>query len=115
MSELLKVLDMKDWEQHQWLENYCWFHRKESKILADYHRECKSGCCETSLNDLAFWLRDECECECPDEWERAKLEVYTYFTGGKCCAACCDRWFVNVAQPIHWIIAALIAMEMSNG
>lgn len=116
MNKLLKVLDMTEGEQHQAICKYAWHHRKESSILADYHREHKGGYMETSLADLAFRLRDEAVENREFMWACAK--VYNKAWKYKLEPHEVDAptiamwvWFANHAKPIHWIIAALIAKE----
>ncbi len=65
---------------------------------------------EISLADLAFRLRDEVVNSSnlwPEIWNEAlRLVARKYKKTQK------DEWFVDSAQPIHWIIAALIAKEL---
>lgn len=92
MDNLLKVLDVKEYEQF----DFC---LKNTDMKAT-----------ESLADLAFRLRDEC---------KSKVEFH------HCIAKVCkhiDPHIMNYAgyglctcKPIHWIIAALIAKENSNG
>jgi hypothetical protein len=91
-EERLKVLDMNEDEQVDWL----W----DRNILKP----------NESLADLAFRLRDEAvkkdwmywEIACCQVWQ-ATPHKYNYNPGR----------FGSRAKPIHWIIAALIAKEKS--
>ena len=102
-QELLAVLDMSEKEQRKWLLiNY--FHQRMPGI---------------SNADLAFRLRneviakdDESEIDC--NWCEASYEVYLYVIGEENemeAKEGLDTWFTMRAQPIHWIITALITME----
>ncbi len=97
-QELLKVLDLPEWEQRKWF----WIHTITDSIYS-----------KKDLANLAFRLRDEAEefelicgiekvfqyCCSPEEYDFAE-DAY--------------KWFATEAKPIHWIIAALIAKEQKD-
>ena len=88
IDELLAVLDMPEEEQEEWCRD---------KTMPYRWRE--------SLADLAFRLRDEAVVNQGEvAWHRAVVKVCDYM--GKRIV-----WFKGYAQPIHWVIAALIAKE----
>ena len=92
-EELLKVLDMSEDEQDSWV-------RVNTRPYL----------VRESLADLAFQLRDEVSCRESSSvsWRQAKYAVCfneTKYT------SIYNKWFVDEAKPIHWIIAALIAKE----
>jgi len=93
-EELLKVLDMS--KEEQWV--FCTQNGR------------KTG---ESLADLAFRLRDEVKYIHRCSFVKAVLTVYWHCT--ECRRNPQDetlwRWFSREAQPIHWIIAALIALK----
>lgn len=94
IKELLAVLDMPVNKQ-----------RKRIAELTKIHYE-------GTLADLAFRLRDEVTSSSdlwPEIWNEAlRLVAAKYRKTQK------DEWFVDKAQPIHWIIAALIAKELGK-
>lgn len=99
MSKLLKVLDMNAKEQRAWL------------LINVFHERMP----RESNADLAFRLRDEVCGEVVHFAERFKHEMAmrTVYEHSK------DKgefllWLLADAKPIHWIIAALIAKEMSS-
>jgi hypothetical protein len=111
-KELLAVLDLPEEEHLMAVAKLAWRSRKKSSILADFHREYKGGYMDTSLADLAFRLRDEAVSDLPErnaaeKWESALKAVCKHIG----IYLPIDEWFVDHAQPIHWIIAALIAKE----
>lgn len=69
-----------------------------------------------SLADLAFRLRDEvvddesCSWDC---WKKALKAVYQKAKSKEVLDYLWD-WWVDLSQPIHWIVASLIAKELSN-
>lgn len=92
IKRLLAVLDMTENSPEQ----YGW--------LLSTIREHKA-CCPA---DLAFRLRDKAIVNQGDiAWHKAVVGVCGYM--GKETA-----WFKNYGQPIHWIIAALIAKELGK-
>ena len=100
MSELLKVLDMNEEDRWVWLR----------KKVGRFH----------SLADLAFRLRDEVVKENQDSWLKGCYvvdcktgnygdgRIYTDNNG------LTAESNILRAKPIYWIIAALIAKEMSK-
>lgn len=104
IQELLAVLDMPEKEQWSW-------------ALVNKHRNTY----RESLADLAFRLRDEAvdkklKCFMSDCWYMALQDVYEYeFERGRTEPKIHEAdWLVAVGQPIHWIIAALIAKELNK-
>ncbi len=94
MSELLKVLDMSEDEQLLWCAKNAGFDMLDA-----------------TLADFAFRLRDE--------WSRfgafysAMLDVQEYLKIEKYTSrrAMSYKFWAIQAQPIHWILASLIAKE----
>lgn len=99
-SELLKVLDLPEEEQWPWL----WAEGIWTKA-------------EESLADLAFRLRDEAYSYCNSEvWELAVTKVANRAFGdwlGYDLLNVQGTW-ICLAQPIHWIIAAVIAKGIAD-
>jgi len=101
IEELLTVLDMSEKKQRHWLiKKHFWL-----------------GDSTNSLADLAFQLRDEVAeiwKQSPGYWiwGKALQDVYCAATKKKWDGIEFIRWFVYNAQPIHWIVAALIAKEL---
>ena len=103
-DKLLAVLDLPEEEQVWWVfEN-----------VSSYQNLCG----EKTLADLAFRLRDE--------WAGKLFSRRMSFPKGlkvvwkyKCkkheAKIAFDYWLCLIAQPIHWIIAALIVKELANG
>lgn len=112
-EELLAVLDLPENDQISWL-----MHIEKLSL-------------NKSLSDLAFRLRDEVKEKWHNEYCKAKEVVWlyknedaqrfkrlaeTYYLNEEVDRIIQRRevFFTNHAQPIHWIIAALIAKE-NNG
>jgi len=93
MSELLKVLDMT--EEEQW--DYLW--RVKKYVFR-------------SLADLAFKLRDEAKEY--TGWGKALEIVSDYWMRQNKTVMTLSGFWIHKSRPIHWIIAALIAKEMNN-
>ena len=95
IDELLAVLDMPEEKQQMWL-----IYKQRIEPTE-------------SLADLAFKLRDEVikkykgQFNPIDSWVRGIIKVCSKFD-----------WFLYdwniLAQPIHWIIAALVAKEIES-
>lgn len=126
IDELLAVLDLTEEEQWKWATaraNEFW---PDEDIFYGYP--------EKYFADLAFRLRDEVVGrkynigvvpdfrgtntfpECPDSlfrWYEAQQEIdnhlKTWRWPGKA-----DAWWHEQSQPIHWIIAALMAKELEK-
>lgn len=94
IDELLAVLDMPENEQNK----YCW-HNLPRKSWE-------------SLADLAFRLRDEMWIE--DAFGDALVLIYKKCSDVVANVTDCFAWFVLNAQPIHWIIAALITKQLAK-
>ncbi len=99
VNELLKVLDMpKDSpEQYGWLLSTIREHK---------------ACCPA---DLAFRLRDELVRLTPYSdryaWNNVLEKVYQHVKKNREEGTDKAGWGLDWSQPIHWIIAALIAKE----
>ena len=114
IQELLSVLDMTEEEQYEWVSQYCKDNYIDNEITIshpnlgfdDYEIEC-------SLADLAFRMRDEAD---KARLTLARIEVFkaikepVHFEEAKYL----EYWWNSYAQPIHWIIAALIAKELEK-
>ncbi len=102
IKELLAVLDMLEVEQ------YCWLcdHRPEYGYVITAYPENP----DMVLADLAFRLRDEVMNFNKGAWYDATEQVWRE----------CHNYreyrnfWVDRSKPIHWIIAALIAKELSK-
>ena len=118
-KELLAVLDMTDIEQWDWV---C---RRNLVPACDwsggrYHKNVR----DCILADLAFRLRDEVSgprsiFDCTNlslafqgAWEQIAEHYQFEWREEKDHLDC---WIIYQAQPIHWIIAALIAKGMADG
>ena len=88
-----KLLDMTEDEQVDWL----W----DMDILKP----------NESLADLAFRLRDEAVNH--QGWGEAIKDVCDYWQGKNNTGITLSGFWIHRAKPIHWIIAALIALEKS--
>ncbi len=112
MNDLLKVLDMSEEEQVSWLCNYIYHHEKG----ADYWHNFLNR--HISLADLAFRLRDDLVKQAPYSmryaWENALEEVYQYEKELNKEGTDKAGWGLDWSQPIHWIIAALIAKNKNK-
>jgi len=116
IADLLKVLDMSEGMQRDWCI--------ENKLLNMLpYTECARY---ESLADLAFGLRDETKhlsyggqffaarelicCKVSGWYEREQKEE------GRTHSSLHDAgvWFTREAQPIHWVIASLIAKQLAK-
>ena len=96
IKKLLAVLDMPDSQQRLWLFTHI------GKDTSD----------DRDLSDLAFRLRDEV---CGrDSFMTGMAQVYNKCSDVFDDAVDCFLWFIVNAQPIHWIIASLIAKELEK-
>ena len=100
IQELLSVLDMSEDEQWHFL-----VHKDNGYISTKTQEELSSK--KISLADLAFRTRDEAGKNDAVYWEQAIYRVYKKSAHRDYDNIFC--WFTEFAQPIHWIIAALIA------
>ena len=91
-EELLKILDMSEEDEQ---EEALW------EIYSPDHY-----CC---LAELAFRLRDEVAGTI--WWDGAKIDVWEYVCSKKNRDIQLELFWIDWSQPIHWIIAALIAKE----
>ncbi|MCJ7828764.1 MAG: hypothetical protein MUP81_03365 [Dehalococcoidia bacterium] len=113
IDEIRAVLDLP--AEEQW--------KKLDEIFPDdLHCCCSIPICiegRKDLADLAFRLRDEAVKIDKDKWLEACCEVIGYMEQRECCPTCHKEyskkyWDWNKeSQPIHWIIAALIAKVLN--
>lgn len=99
INELLAVLDLPKEEQYLWVT--IWIADNLPNAFQRGER------CELSLADLAFRLRDAVVKKDRRDWDDAVVVVSNY------CKQPIFLW-PHYSQPIHWIIAALIAKELQN-
>lgn len=124
IKELLSVLDMPEEEQWKWLNDN--FPDDDALHFCSGTPVCLVG--EQELAFLAFRLRDEVWdtegwtkakeiiwLHCRKEAAKAKELFESVDDGDEPLWRRINGWFVNVAKPIHFIIAALIAKELGNG
>ena len=118
-NKLLKVLDMPEKEQRAWVGYFA----KEQQWRPCTHTSChnhKSHPCENcgriggyyylgSLADLAFRLRDEAGV-IGNMHKGIKMVCKKASPPNKTFI----EWWAYEAQPIHWIIASLIAKEANK-
>ena len=98
--DYLKLLDMTEQEQRKWLVLH---------HILKYKQPQPNQIRWESLADLAFRLRDEAVQLCIS-WEKAKEDVWVYVCHKKPDVEISYIGFwTNLAKPIHWIVAALIA------
>lgn len=119
IKELLAVLDMEEESKWEWLYKYA----DENDLLGiePWHNFCITWkmsdvvLIKCSLADLAFRLRDEAVEKHPFGWQPAKYKVGEKVWGGYH-DYIRDHGSVwdEQAQPIHFIIAALIAKEQAD-
>ena len=102
MNDLLKILDMSEDEQINWL--------MDKDYMPNYYVGMRGRKHDDSLADLAFRLRDEAKGHSWNGWLDATKEVWKtihkYWTY--------EQFWMSQAKPIHWIIAALIAKEKKD-
>ncbi len=116
-KELLAVLDMDEEEQLKWLIN--------RDIIKNHWvtTGSQNPIIDESLADLAFRMRDEAVKECDKTKKafifQAFIRVYAYsanidLKNDYTLADSLDMeyWVTLYAQPIHWIIAALIVEKI---
>jgi len=106
IKELLQVLDLPKEEQlnYLWANEILLFEKGTRRLI--------------SLADLAFRLRGEVN-KITNWWDACQL-VYEYvakvkFGKNEGWKSETGIWFQDFAKPIHWIIATLIAQELSKG
>ena len=111
VDKLIRVLDMPDHKQDEWCSN------NATRMTHGENLE--------SLADLAFRLRDDVV-KLP-EWRKAKELVWIH-CGGRATLKLVEGldgadeaivlrrnvFFVNDAEPMQWIIAALIAKQLKE-
>ena len=95
-DELLKVLDMTARQQAEWVCFYTDIHTGES--LADLAFRMRDEVDVVNLHDALVKVHDYCD--------RGADRMYVNNYNGAI------NWFIHLAPPIHWIIAALLAKEM---
>ena len=93
--DIAKVLAMSEAEQWEWMMERC----------SEYGALCPG--------QLAFRMRDEAMESRPKEYHKAITEILIYVSGNTCKhpESKADVWSLLLAQPIHWILAALKAKE----
>lgn len=112
-EEILSVPDMSEEEQWKWLEDNC-LSEKDYVYAPDFEGYQLDK--KAALADLAFRLRDEASInylpeamclvhECVD---KGVDKMYQHSLSGG------FSWFCFLAQPIHWICAALIAKNLAK-
>lgn len=125
IKDLLAVLDMTAEEQLKAVARLAWHHRKDSEVLAAFHREYKSGYMEMSLADLAFGLRDDLHYVIGElAWEEACLIVWRDWKKRIKSTSLqkpelkqrrwSEHWILFWADPIVWVITALIAKMLAK-
>ena len=100
------VLAMSEEEQYGWV---C------AKLCnkRDYKTICDLSSCKLSLADLAFQLRDEAVEKDAFEWMKACESIFE-IACPKSQWSNYDIWWQDYSQPIHWILTAMLAKEMSR-
>lgn len=117
IDELLAVLDMPEDEQWSWITEG----DKVIKFFPD--DEIFIGDPQKYLADLAFRLRDEADCM--SHWwdgveavyQKAQadfIEAHIRIAPEIAELNAALQWFTNHSQPIHWIVASLIAKELAK-
>lgn len=110
MTDLLKVLDMS--EDFQW--NFLVSHQ-DIQELCEHQLDafCQKKFKRRILADLAFRLRNEVKgSEGHEKWVKSTQKVFEYIhPGNSNNLYSVAAYFCDKAQPINWIIAALIAKE----
>ncbi len=109
-EELLKVLDMPEEEQWEWVTSHQTEYDYQLLIPSLLTNEFR----QALLADLAFRLRNSVE-----DHKRSRHIIYRHLVKSgkvaKLCCGCCYEpwwdWWINTSKPIHWIIAALIAKK----
>lgn len=104
IKELLVVLDNKN--PIKTLQGWAW--RNNRDLWQDLDG---GGFREISNADLAFRLRDEAVKTCRYKYDDAIIQVYSV---SKKSAEEFHWWWIRHSQPIHIIIAALIAKELAK-
>ena len=107
VKELLAVLDLPEEEQIRFLDKYPNRSIENEKVLV--HGEWRL--LKTCLPTLAFRLRDEVVKTCHYKYDAAIIQVYSV---SKKSAESFHWWWIRHSQPIHFIIAALIAKELAK-
>lgn len=111
IDELLAVLDMPKVEQFEWLLEHKIV--DDSLVRSQVTNEVVPHWIDIEFAFRAFRLRDEVSAQ---GWDFQKL-LNRVRIGSK--AGYDDDngvfWICHIAQPIHWIIAALIAKEIEDG
>lgn len=115
MNDLLKVLDISEEEQYNWLWQRSATFGFDLKwidfdVPSAYDHSVKKEIAKC-LADLAFRLRDEAMSS--RYLYSALLDVHQKAEGPQNRKQDFGFWFLR-AKPIHWIIAALIAKEKEN-
>jgi len=106
IEKLLAVPDMPEGEQGKWLV--------DNKIIGFGAFAMGDDAARACLADLAFRLRDEVIKTSDDSLSSGFVSIYVKCADRISNATDCFMWFMFNAQPIHWIIAALIAKELAK-
>ena len=109
VENLLKVLDMDNVKQFQWLLNKniaC-----DNLVRSQVTNKIVPHWIKFELGHLAFRMRNQ-GLQSP-YWQRALLDVHQKVEGPHNRTMNYGFWFLR-AEPIHWIIAALIANESED-
>jgi len=108
VDKLLAVLDLPEEEQIAYLiedaiidcQDDLAYEPTPTESLADFSFRLRN---EISKNDINFLWKEGCESVY--EYCYKESDEYSSF----------DAWWLYISQPIHWIIAALIAKEFAKG
>lgn len=107
-QKILKVLDMNEDEQWEWLEDNGYIDWNKACFCKSYEYTYifnKKG----TLADLAFRLRDEVDNKL---WITGTQAVFTHLLPGYSNNVySVATYFSDTAKSIYWILAALIAKE----
>lgn len=111
IKEFLAVLDMPESKQAEWLCKAELIEPGAHACIIDSRtEEEKHAWIQAIFADLAFRLRDEVLSSENGtiKWVAGMFDVYMKMTGSKLLNW---KWGYVKAEPIHWIIAALIARQ----
>lgn len=106
MDDLLKVLDMSEEEQIEWVEDNCEMEGYECEMEGYEAPISKLFVITESFADFAFRLRNEAVENDHTAFHNSIYVVQHHLKQDDWATA---FWGEVFAQPIHWIIAALIA------
>lgn len=122
IAEVLAVLDLPEEEQRQWLYNYFVKKYYKTSDWPEWYGYCDVLAHVPSrrraiLADLAFKMRDEVKHLFirRNLWWAGLERVYLYIEKIDFDGFEFRKWFIEDAQPIHWILATIIARILSEG